>query len=180
MKKRFIAAVIICAGLLLANALAADTMINSPAPDFKVASGSGENLALADLKGKVVVLFYETKDTIEVNRPLKEELNKFYAAQPRALEKIIRRVAVINCNGVFFTGAWKNALKENSKKEGLTIYGDWDGKMAAAYKVKDKDSNLIIIDKNGRIRYDFAGKVAQEDFSAVKDLLSQLLKEQER
>jgi predicted transcriptional regulator len=122
----------------------------------------------------MIVLFYETKDTKEKNRKLKDELNKFYNLQPETVKNTIIRLAVINCKGVLFTGAWKSALRENSQKEGITIYGDWDGKMGIAYHVKDKESNVFIIDKKGIIRYHYAGQINDKDISAIENLLNSL------
>jgi len=142
------------------------------APAFKVISGNNQELALDDIRGKLAVIFYETKYMTEKNRRLKNELNKFYDAQQDRVKKLILRVPVINCKGVFFTEAWKNNLKDSSKKEGITIYGDWDGKMFLAYGIKDKESNLIIIGRNGIVRYSFAGRVEEKDFGRIKDLLT--------
>jgi len=142
------------------------------APAFKVMSGDNEELRLDDLKGKVAVIFYETKDTIEKNRQLKDELNRFYDAQPDNIKKLILRVPVINCKGVIFSDIWKNNLKQSSKKEGLRIYGDWDGKMFSSYRVKDKESNLIIIGRDGAVKYSFTGKVEEKDFGKIKNLLN--------
>lgn len=144
------------------------------APAFKVSSGDNKELSLDDLKGKVVVIFYETKDTKEKNRQLKDELNKFYDAQPDSLKESILRIPVINCKGVIFTGAWKDSLKQNSQKEGLTIYGDWDGKMFSAYGIPDNESSLIIVGKDGIIKYSFSGRIDEKDFSRIKDLLIEL------
>lgn len=143
-----------------------------PAPAFKVMSGNNEELALDDIRGKVAVIFYETKDVIERNRQLKDELNRFYDAQPERVKKLILRVPIINCKGVFFTNAWKNNLKESSKKEGITIYGDWDGKMFFSYGIKDKESNLIIIGKDAIVKYSFMGRVEEKDFGRIKVLLT--------
>jgi putative endonuclease len=164
----------ILAAVLFSPALtqAQGIQAGSPAPYFKVLSGSNEELALDDIKGKVAVIFYETKDVIERNRPLKDELNRFYDAQTDSAKKLILRVPVINCKGVFFTDIWKNNLKQSSQKEGLTIYGDWDGKMSLAYGIQDRESNLIIIGRDGRVKYFFAGAVEEKDFGLVKDLLA--------
>ncbi|MDD2688941.1 MAG: redoxin domain-containing protein [Candidatus Omnitrophica bacterium] len=143
-----------------------------PAPAFKVISGNNEELALDDIRGKAAVIFYETKDTTEKNRRLKDELNRFYDMQPDSVKKLILRIPVINCKGVFFTEAWKNNLKEKSKKEGITIYGDWDGKMLSSYAVEDKESNLIIIGRDGIVKYSFSGMVDEKDFGRIKDLLT--------
>jgi alkyl hydroperoxide reductase subunit AhpC len=165
--------VIFTLALVLAVFSYADNaMIGKMAPFFKVRSGDNRELSLSDLRGKTIVLFYETKGTKEKNRNLKNELNKFYDRQPEAIKKDIARVAVINCKGVIFTGAWKSALVENSKKEGMAIYGDWTGEMAVAYKMKPNDSNLIIIDSKGVIRYYNSGQI--NDLNEIKDLLDTL------
>lgn len=153
-------------------AYAAGLKAGIPAPAFKVVSGNNEELSLDDIKGKVAVIFYETKDTKEKNRRLKDELNKFYDMQQDNVKKLILRIPVINCRGVFFTGAWKNNLKENSKKEGIAIYGDWDGKMFFSYAIDGKESNLIIIGRDGIVKYSFAGSLGEKDFGRIKDLLA--------
>jgi predicted transcriptional regulator len=86
------------------------------------------------------------------------------------------KLPVINCSSAFwpFTGIWKSKLSENSKKEGTTIYGDWDGKMFSDYKMKDKESNVVIIDKIGIIRYIISGKVEDEEINKIKELLIKL------
>jgi len=87
------------------------------APYFKVISGNNEELTLDDVRGKVAVIFYETKDVVEMNRPLKVELNKFYDAQPDCVKKAIIRIPIINCQGVFFADAWKNNLRRVLKRK---------------------------------------------------------------
>jgi hypothetical protein len=156
---------------------AAGVKVGMPAPYFKVLSGNNEELTSEDIRGKVAVIFYETKDTVERNRLLKNELNKFYAEQPDHLKKIILRVSIINCQGVFFSGIWKNNLKDNSQKEGISIYGDWDGRMFLSYGIKDKESNLLIIGKDGIISYYGAGKAGENDIEAIKNLLARLVNE---
>lgn len=141
---------------------------------FRVYSGDDKEFTFAGIKGKVAVIFYETKESKEVNRPLKEELNRFLAELPDASKRQVARLAVINCQGVFLTGIWKQALRENSQKEGLTIYGDWDGKMAQDYGMQPEASNFLIIDKKGVIRYFAKGPAPKEKFGEIKDLLRRL------
>jgi hypothetical protein len=177
-KKIIAVASLTALGLFFPYFCLADNLgINSVAPYFKVVSGDNEELTLNDIEGKVTVVFYETKDTIEVNRKLKNELNKFYDAQPDSAKKAILRVPIINCKGVFFVGIWRNELKVHSKKEGITIYGDWDGRMFSVYGIKDKESNLIIIDTKGIIRYCSFGKIQEKDIKKIKDLLVTMINE---
>lgn len=151
--------------------------VGIPAPDFKVISGNGEELTLDVLKGKVAVLFYETKNTVEQNRRLKNNLNIFYANQSSPYKKEILRIGVINCQGVLFKSAWEKGLRDNSLKEGITIYGDWDGKMFASYQVKQDISNIIIIDREGIVRYYASGQVEDKDIVMIEELLKGLLED---
>ncbi|MDI6767208.1 MAG: hypothetical protein QME52_10335, partial [Bacteroidota bacterium] len=106
------------------------------ASSFEVKSGENKILTLDMVKGKLIVIFYETKEVVEKNRKLKDELNKFFDEQPDTIKELIVKLPVINCSRAFwpFTGIWKSKLRENSKKEGITIYGDWNGKMFSDYK----------------------------------------------
>ena len=150
--------------------------IGTDAPPFRVKSGEDKELTLDMIKGKVIIIFYETKDVVENNRQLKNELNKFYNEQPDTVKELIVRLPIINCSVAFwpFTEIWKSKLMDNSKKEGITIYGDWNGKVFSYYKMKDRESNVVITDKKGIIRYIAPGKVGDEEINKIKELLEEL------
>ncbi len=76
-----------------------------------------------------------------------------------------------------FLGIWKRRLREHSKKEGITIYCDWEGKMSSDYKMKADVSNVVIIDKSGRIRFFTSGEFTDEQINDVKELLIALARE---
>jgi len=159
-----------------AISFAESLIVGTQAPFFKVKSGDDKELTSLMIKGKVTVIFYETKEVVEKNRQLKDELKKFYNEQSDTVKEFIVRLPIINCSGAFwpFTYIWKSKLKENSKKEGITIYGDWDGKMFSDYKMKDKESNVVIIDRKGIIRYIIFGKVEDREINKIKELLIEL------
>ena|SRR2546422_9500242 len=54
------------------SSLAASGLIGSAAPYFKVQSGDEKELNLDMIKGKVIVIFYETKDIVENNKRIKD------------------------------------------------------------------------------------------------------------
>lgn len=176
-RSTFIVSFLLTLLLLPIFTFANDSLIGSPAPAFRVISGNKEVLALDDIKGKVVVLFYEAKSAIEQNRKLKASLNLFYYGQPDSVKKEIVRIGVINCQGVLFRSAWEKALRDNSRKEEITIYGDWDGKMSADYRIKEGTSNVAIIDRKGVIRYYASGRVKDEDIGMIEELLKSLVRE---
>lgn len=150
--------------------------IGANAPFFEIKSGEGKILTLDMVRGKVIVIFYETKNVVEKNRKLKDELEKFYSDQPDDVKEFIVKLPVINCSSAFwpFTGIWKDKLRQHSKKEGITIYGDWSCKMFSDYKMKDKESNILIIDKKGIIRYFAFGKIEDKEINKIKELLKEL------
>ena len=49
-----------------------------PAPTFLVESGDNQKLSLEMIRGKVIVLFYESRHVIKQNHELKDELTRFY------------------------------------------------------------------------------------------------------
>lgn len=129
--------------------------VGSKAPDFNVESGDGKTISLDALKGKVIVLFYDSRDTTNRDAQLREALNKFYDAQSGERKYSCFKLVVINCTAAFFPIdlIWKKKLVEASNSKKMDIYGDWDGKFALDYGLNLDDSNIVIIDKNGIIRY---------------------------
>jgi predicted transcriptional regulator len=145
-----------------------------PAPSFSLVSGNNKKLSLDMLRGKVVVLFYATRDTVEVNDALQNYLDTLYAAQPQNIQSQIYRLLVVNAMEATAVTTWKEKLNETSAKLKVTVYGDWTGGMFAAYRMRDNDSNFVIIDKKGVVRFAASGKIANSRFEAIKKLLLEL------
>ena len=57
------------------------------------------------------------------------------------------------------------------------VGSDWKGKMSSDYKMKSDVSNVVIIDKTGRIRFYTSGEVKAEEINDVKELLIALARE---
>jgi hypothetical protein len=146
-----------------------------PAPSFSLVSGDDKKITLDMLRGKVVTLFYATRETVKVNDELQHYLDTLYDAQPQNIQNQIFRLLVLNAMEATFLNTWKENLKETSTELGITIYGDWSGGMLAAYRMRDNDSNFIIIDKKGIIRFAASGKIANSRFEAIKRLLKELV-----
>ena len=158
------------------SSLAANGLIGSAAPYFRVQSGDDKELTLDMIKGKVAAIFYENKDIVGANQRLKDNLKRMYDEQADALKNVLVRLPVIDCSEAIrpFRWIWKKRLREHSKKEGMAIYCDWNGKMSSNYKMKADVSNVVIIDKGGRIRFFTAGEVTDEEINDVKELLKAL------
>jgi alkyl hydroperoxide reductase subunit AhpC len=145
-----------------------------PAPYFSLVSGDNKKLTLDMLRGKIVVLFYATRDTVHVNDDLQHYLDTLYDTQPQNIQNQIFRLLVVNAMEATSLTAWKEKLMETSAKLKITIYGDWTGGMFAAYRMRDNDSNFVIIDKKGIVRFAASGRIDNSRFEAIKKLLLEL------
>jgi hypothetical protein len=175
MAKSVLIAVTLLVWSLLPTGAQAILSTGEPAPSFSLVSGDDKKITLDMLRGKVVTLFYATRETVKVNDELQHYLDTLYDAQPQNIQNQIFRLLVLNTMEATFLNTWKENLKETSTELGITIYGDWSGGMFAAYRMRDNDSNFIIIDKKGIIRFAASGKIANSRFEAIKRLLKELV-----
>ncbi len=150
------------------------------APSFRVVSGEDKVMTLESLRGKAVILIYETRGTVEKNRAAKEAFKKWCRDLSPDVQAAVISTPVVNCSSAgLFKGMWKKALRDNSAKEGLTIYGDWDGRMRADYGFADGDSNFMLLDKDGTVRYGKSGLISDAELQNMTKLLDQLAGNQE-
>ncbi len=161
------------------NLLADGLNVGINAPSFFITSGSGKELSNKDVAGKVLIVFYETKDVKEKNRKAKNELNLFYSEQEKWVREIVMRLPVIDCSSAVWpiTGIWNLKLRQNSEKEGMTVYGDWDGSMANDYNMKRKDANVMLVNTKGIMTYFKSGVLNDSDIVIIKELLKKMVNE---
>jgi alkyl hydroperoxide reductase subunit AhpC len=178
-KIAFILVLILGLAALPQNFSEAYAALGKPAPPFQVESGDNQQLTLDRILGKVVVLFYENRHAVNKNDELKSELNTLYRAQPATIKQEIFPLVVIDCSKASMPtmSLWKSKLFQNSRINGLTIYGDWNRKMLTDYRMQGNDSNFMIIDKQGIIRYSASGQISTGQFQEIKDLLTCLVQD---
>jgi alkyl hydroperoxide reductase subunit AhpC len=175
MAKSVLSAAALLVWILAPTGAQAILATSEPAPSFSVVSGDNKKVTLDMLRGKVVVLFYATRDTVEVNDELQRYLDALYAAQPQNIQNQIHRLLVLNAMEATAVTTWKEKLNETSAKLKVTIYGDWTGGMFAAYRMRDNDSNFVIIDKQGIVRFATSGRIPASRFEAIKKLFLELV-----
>ncbi len=166
--------------LLLVSPLYANTklsMLNKMAPEFKLESGAEEEITLEQIKSNVILLIYETRDVLEKNRSAKKALNSLFANDENLVN--IRRLAIVDATkaNIFTRPVWRSNFRDKSQEEGITIYGDWDGKMAESYNVQRDESNFILIDKSGVIRFYEYGAIQEQKIKELVSLIQRLAKE---
>jgi hypothetical protein len=152
-------------------------LLGKPAPFFSIRSGDDKTLVSDMIEGKVAVIFYETKEASRKNSDIKDRFNFLYDSQDEEVRRSIVRIPVFNCSHVVWpiTAVWKGSLRYHSRRVGITLYGDWDGRMARDYQMKKNESNCLIIDRSGIIRYASFGRITDRQFAEIEELLDRLV-----
>jgi hypothetical protein len=136
------------------SSLAASGLVGSAAPYFRVQSGDDQELLrYGQGQGRRHILR-------EQRRCGKQQTTKGCIKQTvlRADAERKRRFSTTPHYRLFgrslaLPGAMEKKTREHSKKEGVVIYCDWKRKMSSDYKMKADVSNIVIVDKSGRIRF---------------------------
>ena len=133
-------------------------------------------ISSSDIAGRVAIITYETKGTAEVNRPFKQAVLQRWRQADSSSPAI---VPVINCFSFFgfARSICANRVAAVSKKESLIIYTDSDGAMFRDFKMTDDQSNIVIVDKKGIVRFAHAGRLDDAGIQAVVQLIERLLLE---
>ena len=144
----------IAAAFALLTAHAAE--IGQPAPDFTAKDVKGESVALADLKGKVVVLEWVNFDCPFVKKHYASgnmpKLQEQYAAKG-VVWLTVNSAAEGNQGYHEPSKMAEIAAKQGNKASNFLM--DTDGKVGKAYAAK-VTPHMFIIDKDGKLAYDGA------------------------
>lgn len=135
---------------------------------------SGRTRSLSQLRGKTVVLFYETRGAINVNQHVKDAMGRRFNAD-RALANRFALVAACNVAEYntwpsrYFAG---QAIATVANSNHLELWLDWDRTMITRLGMHDNASNIALIDRNGRFHHHQWGRVAN---NAVDPLLDRMV-----
>lgn len=134
---------LIVLGTLSWAASAAALQTGAPAPSFQLNSSGGKPVALADLKGQIVLLNFWASwcGPCRQEMPILEQLNRQYHA---------KGVALLGVNVEPDSAAAVNWLKATPVT--FPILFDTDSKVSKLYEVEGMP-NTVIIDRKGVVRY---------------------------
>ena len=134
---------VIVLGALGATANAATLQTGAPAPAFQLNSNAGKPVALADLKGQIVLLNFWASwcGPCRQEMPILEQLNRQYHA---------KGVTLLGVNVEPDSAAAVNWLKATPVT--FPILFDTDSKVSQLYEVAGMP-NTVIIDRKGVVRY---------------------------
>lgn len=123
---------------------------------------------LARYRGMPVLVVYEDKDSVEVNKVLKKELAQL--AQGDRYKSRIALFAVADVTGYDYwpvRGFVKDAIQKESRRQKTVIYCDWDGSIRTALRLNRNASNVVLYDKDGAVVFSQAGTLSLEERRAL-------------
>lgn len=145
-------------------------------PELRAESGDERPLRSAVVRGKVVLIWYESDGVQEVNARLKAELKTFNTTQLAHPERLLV-LPFADVSGIIWPvkPIARSKLRDVSEEIGLTVWGDWDGSVRQALQLEEDQPSVLIADAQGVIRFRFTGKVPAGRFAEIKDLIKSLV-----
>lgn len=106
---------------------------------------------LGDYRGRVVVLFYEDRDSASQNELLKQEMSA--RAQEAGLARQVVLLPIANLEAFDFWPARPIArghVVDIARRFGIEILIDWSGATAQAWGFAKRQSHVLVLDGEGR------------------------------
>lgn len=153
------------------DALAVPT-IGDTAPNARIDDAEDRGLELKSLKGKPFVIVYDNKDSAPTSAAFRKELVKVAKS-----DGYKGRVAVVIVADVAAYGFWpakgivKDAVRKETKEQGITVYCDWTNSIRTAYKFRGPKSNIVLVGKNGNVVFTAEGSPEGASRKRFFDLL---------
>lgn len=133
------------------------SLLNSPAPEFKLQSYDGVEIGLASYKGKNVVLFFS--EGAMCYPSCWDQINAFTKDKGFAKENTEVLTIVVDSKA-----DWDGVVKQDPKIASATVLLDPDRNVSKDYGVLTVDSSMhrgnfpghtyVVIDKDGIVRYE--------------------------
>ncbi len=128
-------------------------LINARAPEFTLSDQYDRQYSLQSFAGGTLVLLASDKDGEEQNHRWGESIRKKYGNGVQLLG-----VADVRTVPFFLKGI----IRSDFKKDQKSILLDWERKIFTAYGLAKGVPNVILIDRNGFVRYLHAGAPTDE------------------
>jgi hypothetical protein len=122
---------------------------------------------------QILILVIGDPSTRKNGNKWAKELDKLYKEK-----KEVSIFMIADLRGLPFF-ATESMVKWGTKRENLpvTILLDWGGKVSELYKTQRGESNLFIIDRDGKVKYYYAGQCKPENVKTLNVKIQEILKE---
>ena len=163
---------------LVTAALSLGSLTSLAAPlDAAVETSQGNAQQLARLWRKPTVLFYEDRDSNQLNQHVKDAL--FKAGRERGLTEAVDVVAVANVKAYNWFPARNfvlSAVRDIEKQVHVPVYLDFTGSLAEApWSLPPRSSTVLVLSATGEPLWQKQGRLSAEALAEVFALLETLI-----
>lgn len=154
-----------------ARAQQTPSTVSGNAVDFSLPTTAGRDRTLSQMRGKAVVLFYETRGTISQNQHVKDAMGVRFN-RDRALANRVSLIA--SCNVAEYN-SWpsqyfaREAISAVARSQRIELWLDWNRALIARLGLRDGASNIVLFDRSGVLRERHAGRIADAQVGALID-----------
>lgn len=150
-------------------------------PDATFEDPSGRTLALAALRGRVVVMVYGTRGSIDLHsawgRRVDGDLRArgVYHAEDAVDQRPVQIVALAQMGGI--PGSFRGLVRawvRSHVPEGFSLWLDWEDSMSALFGARGDLSTVVIADRDGAVRLVVSGPPHGAAWKQVSDFLRTL------
>ncbi len=149
------------------GAIRANDLVDKPAPAFELKDQYENTQAFKFPKQKVSVLVLgDRKGSEQIEGWVRPLYNRYQ-------NKIDQNgVAVLSSVPSFMRGIVRKIFKNKVK---YSVLLDWSGDVSRAYEYKGGKANLVIIDREGKIRFRVEGPASEQELARVYAQIDKLL-----
>jgi hypothetical protein len=172
MRPRRLAVVVGVAVALAASTATALPAVGALRPAARVVDADNRGLDLRAINGKPILVLYEDQGSAKMNDALKADLSRL--ARGDRYRNAVALVPVADVQGYDFwpaRGFVKDAIRDESKKAGATIYCDWDGTFQRAAGFRRGTSSVMLVGRNARVLFASEGALTREQREQLIGLL---------
>ena len=164
---------VLTAASLLGSATAGATpREGEPAPNATIEDADGHVSELKAFRGKPILIVYEDRASATQNQALKDELAKLARGDGYRARLALAAVADVSAYNFWpAKGFVKDAIRDESRQQGTTIYCDWTGAFRSAYRLRRGVSSVVLVGKDGRVLFVAEGSVSAEQRRRLVSML---------
>jgi len=171
--KKTILAVLLVLLWTASAATAAELKVGDKAADFSLNDSKGKPFTLQapEFKGKVISIFYAGTGEADDNNPAQDALHN-----DKGLDRKTGYVGIGVANlksSLVPNFVIKSVIKKKQDKTGATILLDPDYTLINIWGLKNKASNVVVLDKDRICRYLYKGKMPQAEVAKLLSVIKE-------
>ncbi len=142
------------------------------APNARIEDADGKALEIKSLKGKPIVIVYDDRISAPKSESFRRDMVKLLKTSPFASKVTLLVVADVSPYDFWpARGTVNDRVREETKKQGTTVYCDWTGGLRSSYKLSKEITSVVMVGKNGRVSFAKEGVPAAADQKRLVEAL---------